>query len=64
MAAEKDREFDPHAVIKSLDADAIRQRLNEIDAESNALRALLRVACARDRRAAQHYERAEEGLNG
>ena len=40
---------DPRAVVLSLDADTLRERLTDVEGEADALRVLLRAAQARER---------------
>jgi hypothetical protein len=49
---------DPVSVLKALNAEAIRARLAELDAEASALRVLLRSARAREQ--ALRRQRREE----
>lgn len=51
---------DPTQVVASLDPDAIRKRLAELNAEESALRVLLRAAIARSR-AAQYQDSERYG---
>lgn len=48
---------DPTALIRELRPDAIRERLEAIERERNALRVLLRAALAAERREATHASR-------
>jgi hypothetical protein len=52
---------DPAALIESLDPDAIREELAELDRRSRALRVLLRSAVARQR-AADRIRRPVKGV--
>jgi hypothetical protein len=51
---------DPAALIENLDAEAIRDRLAELDRQTRALRVLLRSAVARQRFATRRAQ-GEEG---
>lgn len=48
MATITDLTANPKALVESLDADAIRARMKEIEAERVALEVLLRAACRRE----------------
>jgi hypothetical protein len=51
-----DAPTDPAALLRGLSTDAIRRRLAELDAESRALRVLLRSVGARERALARQKE--------
>jgi hypothetical protein len=53
----------PHELVESLDPDAIRLRLEELEKERDALRVLMRAALARGRRQPP-ATRKEEVPNG
>jgi hypothetical protein len=52
---------DAAAIVESLDVEAIRDRLDELDRQSRALRVLLRSALARQREA-DRRERDRKGV--
>jgi hypothetical protein len=52
---------DPLNVVRSLDADAIRKRIDDLDAERQALMVLLRAAQRMDRAGAGSPSRAKGG---
>jgi hypothetical protein len=47
---------DPVALVDSLQPDAIRGRLAELERQSRALRVLLRTAVARERQVTKHAQ--------
>jgi hypothetical protein len=49
MQAQPDSQTDPIAFLDKLTVEQLRQRLEDLDAESKAVRVLLRAALARDR---------------
>jgi hypothetical protein len=51
---------DPVALVDGLDIDEIIDRMNTLDEQMDALRALLRVARARNRRALREREDAKQ----
>jgi hypothetical protein len=55
---------DPVAIIDTLDADAIAERLEQLDRERDALRVLLRSARARQRAAARRQPAPEREGGG
>jgi hypothetical protein len=52
---------DPLRAIQSLDVEQLRERLDQLDGESSALRVLLRSALARQKVERQRKRQASEG---